>query len=163
MKRLGAIVMFTLAACGTSGGNHEQLRALVDQSTVSLGETVSLAEASVQYSAGVDARIHSASAQFSVDTVATGVRHDVRLDLTGTVLSATAAGAAAAGCATQISLPAALAIAEAEAGGDAVAVVPDDDDPCLREIQVLVDTTLWEVKLGPDGALIEKELSDEEL
>jgi len=163
MKRLGAIVMFTLAACGTSGGNHEQLRALVDQSTVSLGETVSLAEASVQYSAGVDARIHSASAQFSVDAVAAGVRHDVRLDLTGNVLSATAAGAAAAGCPTQMSLPDALSRAEVEAGGNAVAVVPDDDDPCLREIQVLVDTTLWEVKLGPDGALIEKELSDEEL
>lgn len=163
MKRLGAIVMFTLAACGTSGGNHEELRALVDQATVSLGETVSLAEANVQYSAGVDARIHSANAQFSVDAVATGVRHDVRLDLTGNVLSATATGAAAAGCLTQISLPDALARAEVEAGGNAVAVVPDDDDPCLREIQVLVDTTLWEVKLGPDGALIEKELSDEEL
>jgi hypothetical protein len=164
MKRLGAIALFTLAACGTTdGGNHQELRALVDQATVSLGETVTRAEASVQYSAGVDARIHSADAQFSVDTVATGVRHDVRLDLAGTVLSRTAAGAAGAGCQTQIALPEALARAEREVGGNAVAVVPDDDDPCLREIQVLVDTTLWEVKLGPDGALIEKELSDEEL
>jgi hypothetical protein len=163
MKRLGAIALFALAACGTSGGNHQELRALVDQATVSLGETVTRAESSVQYSAGVDARIHTGSAQFSVDAVATGVRHDVRLDLAGLVLSSTPAGAAAAGCQTQISLPDALGRAEKEAGGNAVAVVPDDDDPCLREIQVLVDTTLWEVKLGPDGALIEKELSDEEL
>ena len=163
MKHLGAITLFTLAACGADGGHHQELRALVDQATVSLGETVLRAEASVQYSAGVDARIHSATTQFSVDAVATGVRHDVRLDLAGTVLSKTALGAAAAGCQTQISLPEALAIAEAEVGGDAVAVVPDDDDPCLREIQVLVDITLWEVKLGPDGALVEKELSDEDL
>jgi hypothetical protein len=163
MKHLPAIALFALAACAANGGNHEELRALVDQATVSLAETVTRAEASVQYSSGVDARIHSDSAQFSVDAVATGTRHDVRLDLAGAVLSATPAGTASAGCQTQISLPDALGRAEKEAGGNAVAVVPDDDDPCLREIQVLVDTTLWEVKLGPDGAVIERELSDEDL
>jgi len=163
MKHLGAIALFVLGACAADGGNHKELRALVDQSTVSLGETVTRAESTVQYSAGVNARIHSDRAQFSVDAVAAGTRHDVRLDLAGVVLSSTPAGAAAAGCQTQISLPDALGLAEKEVGGDAVAVVPDDDDACLREIQVLVDTTLWEVKLGPDGAVIEKELSDEDL
>ena len=161
MKRLAALVI-TLAAC--TSPDHEALRNAVDQSELSLAETVELAETSVQYSAGVEAALHpGAEAVYAVETVATGTRHDIRVDLSGHIVSTLAAGAAGSSCPTTISVSAALAIAEAEVGGSAVAVVPDDDDPCLREIQVLVDTTLWEVKLGPDGALIEKELSDEEL
>lgn len=160
MKRF---VLVMLAACGADGGDHVELRAAVDRSQHSLAETVQLAEASVQRSAGVSARIEKDVDQFAVGAVAEAVRHDLRLDLAGNIVSSTPAGAAGAGCQTQITLPEALAIAEAAAGGDAVQVVPDDDDPCMREIQVLVDTTLWEVKVGPDGAIVEKELSDEEL
>ncbi len=161
MKRL-APLFISIAACASP--DHTTLRAAVDQSEVSLAETVELAEATVQYSAGVNASLHSGvDPVYTVATVATGTRHDVRLDLSGRVVSAIAAGGAGGGCTTSISLSEALTRAEAEVGGSAVAVVPDDDDPCLREIQVLVDTTLWEVKLGPDGALIEKELSDEDL
>jgi hypothetical protein len=164
MKRLGAILIVGLAACnGPDGGHHAELRTIVDEAGKSLAETVRLAEANVQYSASVNARIHSGAEQYSVGAVATGIRHDLRFDLAGTLLSTAAAGPAAGGCQTQISLPDALAIAEADAGGDAVAVVPDDDDACMREIQVLVGTTLWEVKVGPDGAIVERELSDEEL
>ena len=163
MKRSGPCLLF-LTACGaTDGGNHVELRAAVDRAEYSLAETVELAEASVQHSAGVDARIHKDVDQFAVRAVATDVRHDIRLDFAGRILSAAPAGSASTGCQTQISLAEALAIAEAAKGGNAVQVVPDDDDPCMREIQVLVDTTLWEVKVGPDGAIVETELSDEEI
>ncbi len=162
MKRLVAIAIISLAACADP--DHTALRTAVDQSVYTLGETVERAEASVQQSTGVDARLHAGpSPSYAVTAVAIGAVHDVRLDLAGTVTSTNAAGSASPGCQTSITLSEALAIAAAAAGGDAVAVVPDDDDPCLREIQVLVDATLWEVKVGPDGAIIEQELSDEEL
>lgn len=163
MKRHGLGLLF-LAACGTTdGGNHVELRTAVDRAQISLGESVSRAIASGQFSAGINARIHGDVDQYNVGALAAAQRHDVRVDFTGQVLSASPAGAPGAGCQTQISLSEALAIAEAHKSGDAVQVVPDDDDPCMREIQVLVDTTLWEVKVGPDGAIVETELSDEEL
>ena len=156
-------LLLALTACA-SDQDHAPLRAALDASQVSLGDTVLLAEASVQYGAGVRASLDvSSDPVFAVRTVASGTRHEIKLDLAGHVISTIAAGAGSTGCGTTISLPEALARAEAEVGGSAVAVVPDDDDPCLREIQVLVETTLWEVKLGPDGGLIEKELSDESL
>jgi len=161
--RLG-LYLVLLGACGTTdGGNHIELRAAVDRADNSLADSVVLAEATVQYSAGVNARIEKALDQFAVGAIATDVRHVIRLDFAGRILSAAPAGAANAGCQTQISLEAALAIAEATKGGDAVQVVPDDDDPCMREIQVLVDTTLWEVKVGPTGTVVETELSDEDI
>lgn len=163
MKRIGPCLLF-LTACGTTdGGHHVELRAAVDRAERSLPETVEVAEASVQYSAGVYARIHKELDQFAVSAIASDVRHDIRVDFAGRIVSAAPAGAASAGCQTQISLAEALAIAEAAKGGDAVQVVPDDDDPCMREIQVLVDTTLWEVKVGPTGEIVETELSDEEI
>lgn len=165
MNRLGLIVLVVVAACGNSTETvaHPELRAAVDRAQYGLGEYVELAQASVQYSAGINARIHRDVDQFAVGAVASAQRHDIRLDFQGHVVSAAPAGAAGAGCQTQISLPEALAIAEAAVGGDAVQVVPDDDDACMREIQVLVDLTLWEVKVGPAGAIVETELSDEEL
>ncbi len=162
MKSLLALLL-AVTGCA-SDQDRTALRTALDESEFSLGETVALAEASIQDSAGLQAALQVESDPvFAVGTVAAGTRHDVRIDLSGHVISANAAGTGSSGCPTTISLPEALARAEAEVGGSAVAVVPDDDDPCLREIQVLVDTTLWEVKLGPDGSLIEKELSDEEL
>jgi len=44
--------------------------------------------------------------------------------------------------------------------GTAVSVQPDDDDHCLREVQVLAGDVLWEVKLARDGAVLETEKSD---
>ena len=41
--------------------------------------------------------------------------------------------------------------------GTAVSVQPDDDDHCLREVQVLAGDVLWEVKLARDGAVLETE------
>ncbi|MEJ7596474.1 MAG: hypothetical protein WKG01_01085 [Kofleriaceae bacterium] len=164
MKRL-ILIVASAAACSSTATTtaHVDLRAAVERAPFSLGEYVERAQDSVQRSAGINARIHRDVDQFAVGAIASEQRHELRLDFAGYVVSAQAGGAASAGCQTQISLPEALAIAEAEAGGDSVAVVPDDDDPCMREIQVLVDVTLWEVKVGPGGAIVEKELSDEEL
>ncbi|MFN0250409.1 MAG: hypothetical protein ACKV2T_26250 [Kofleriaceae bacterium] len=134
----------------------------VDRADYSLGEMVLRAEASVQHSAGINARIDKTAELFAIGAVANDQRHNLRLDFHGTIITTQAAGLGG-GCQTRITLAEALAIAEADAGGDAVAVVPDDDDPCMREIQVLVGNTLWEVKVGPAGAIVEKELSDEEL
>jgi hypothetical protein len=165
MHRLGLLGIVIIAACGNTpdGTAQSELRAAVDRAAFDLGAYVTLAQASVQHSAGINARIDRTVDQFAVGAIASAQRHDIRLDFLGNIVSAAPAGTAGAGCQTQISLPQALAIAEAEVGGDAVAVVPDDDDPCMREIQVLVDVTLWEVKVGPAGAIVEKELSDEKL
>lgn len=67
----------------------------------------------------------------------------------------------AASCPDAIALTAALAIAEKEAGGDAVAIVPDDDVACAREVQVVVGATLIEIKVAGDGAVLEHDVSDE--
>jgi hypothetical protein len=42
-----------------------------------------------------------------------------------------------------------------------IAVVPDDDVDCAREIQVPSGDTLIEVKVAGDGSVLEQELSDE--
>lgn len=163
MKGLTAIALCVLTGCAADGGYHSELRVAVDRADHSLADMVLLAEASVQHSAGINARIDRTAEQFAIGAIADEQRHDLRLDFHGAVVTTRAAGPAAVGCQTQITLGEALAIAEAEAGGDAVAVVPDDDDSCMREIQVLVGNTLWEVKVGPTGSIVEKELSDEEL
>jgi len=152
-----------LGACAADGGDHVALREVVDRAAISLGDAVTLAETNPQYGAGITARMDVTTEQYAVGAIATETRREVRYDFHGNVVSVVEAGAAGAGCQTQISLAEALARAEAERGGHTVPVTPGDDGPCLREIQVLVGTTLWEVKLGPDGALVEKELSDEDL
>lgn len=160
-----APLLLLVASCQTSesDGQHPELRAAVDRADYSLAGYVERAEASLQHSTGVKARIERIAEQFAVETLASAQRHRVRLDFAGVVIATEAAGAGEAGCQTQITLTQALAAAEAAVGGNAVAVAPDDDDPCLREIQVLVEQTLWEVKVGPTGAIVETELSDEDL
>jgi len=64
-------------------------------------------------------------------------------------------------CASAIAPARATAIAEQRVGGTAIANVPDDDDPCNREVQVQTKDTLWEVKVAPDGRVLEVEVSDE--
>jgi hypothetical protein len=46
-------------------------------------------------------------------------------------------------CAGSIPVAGTIAIAEAHMHGTSVAVQPDDDNRCLREIQVLVGDVLW--------------------
>lgn len=164
MKTIMAFASFALVgALGCTAPDNSPARDAVDRSAFSLADMVRHAETSVQYSSGVEARLRVADETYAIATVESASKHEVTLGLDGVVVRVAAGGAASSGCGTTISLPEALAIASAEAGGDAVAVVPDDDDPCMREIQVLVGNTLWEIKEGPDGSIIEKELSDEEL
>ncbi|MEQ1506172.1 MAG: hypothetical protein ABMB14_28325, partial [Myxococcota bacterium] len=93
---------------------------------------------------------------YAVDAAAAGSVQDVRVDpVSGAIRSRTAGAGDASSCPDAITLAAAIAAAEAEVGGDAVSAGPDDDGHCNTEVIVLVDTTPWEVKIGPDGALVE--------
>lgn len=68
----------------------------------------------------------------------------------------------AARCAGAVDPATASAIAEQRVGGTAIANIADDDAPCNREVQVRARDTLWEVKVAPDGRILEVELSDED-
>src|SRR3954471_19039417 len=102
-----------------------------------------------------------AAPEYSVGALGNGTLHDVRLDIVnGSVLASSVVGASADPCPGSIPLADAIAIAEAQMNGAAVSVQADDDDQCLREVQVLASDVLWEVKLAPDGAVLETEKSD---
>jgi hypothetical protein len=99
---------------------------------------------------------------FSINVVESSARTDVRVSpSTGEIVSSLAAGSGAFNCPDAIPLVEALAIAEGAANGEAIQSVPDDDVQCAFEIQVLAGDVLMEVKVGPDGAVLEQELSDE--
>ena len=80
--------------------------------------------------------------------------------VSGSVIASRVVGASADPCPGSIPVADAIGIAEARANGSAVSIGPDDDDPCLREVQVLSGAVLWEVKLARDGAVLEVEKSD---
>ena len=102
-----------------------------------------------------------ATPEYSVGALENGTLHDVRLDIvSGSVIASNVVGASADPCPGSIPLADALAIAESRMNGTAVSVKPDDDDHCLREVQVLAGDVLWEVKLARDGAVLETEKSD---
>lgn len=99
--------------------------------------------------------------EYSVGALGNGSLHDVRVDIVnGSVLSAHVLGALADPCPGSIPLADAIVIAEARVQGSAVQIQPDDDDHCLREVQVLAGATLWEVKLSRDGRVLEVEKAD---
>ncbi len=91
----------------------------------------------------------------------------LRFALGGESISDDAIGTSSASCSHAISAAEAIAIAEADQGGTATSYeqgMEDDDDdvPCTWEVQVLTDTDLMEVEVGPDGTVLETELSDED-
>jgi len=99
---------------------------------------------------------------FRVGARTTQTGQDYRIDIVeGHVLDESAAALSGEECAGAITVAEAIASAEHAAGGEAVAIEPDDDGHCNREVKVLVGTTVWEVKVGPDGSVIEKEVDDE--
>ena len=65
-------------------------------------------------------------------------------------------------CPNAIDPATASAIAEQRVGGTALANIADDDDPCNREVQVQAKDTVWEVKVAPNGRVLEVEVSDED-
>jgi len=154
-----------LAACSEADGMGPRVTRLQDalsQAKVSLGQSVEAGEASVTDGKAVKAALLvDAAPEYSVGALGNGTLHDVRLDIvSGAVIASNVVGASADPCPGSIPLADALPIAEARMNGTAVSVQPDDDDHCLREVQVLAGDVLWEVKLARDGAVLETEKSD---
>jgi uncharacterized membrane protein YkoI len=155
-------LVFVLAACsGTQ--DTTQLRGALDASRISLDESVTIAEASMTGGHAMSARLETgATANFRVLAVGAGVGQLVHVDLEGAIRSSAPASTTDS-CPDSISLAQAIAVAEAAVpGGAAVAIQPDDDGPCNREVQVLrSDDVLWEIKVSATGAVLESEESDE--
>jgi hypothetical protein len=155
----------SVAAIGCASDNHErpELRAALDRATIDLRDSVGLALTESNSPIALRAKlVMTDSPVFSVGALDQENLKDVRIELaSGRVLSTSPVGTAANPCPGSITLAEALTIAEEAAAGDAIAVVPDDDVECAREIQVLSGVTLIEVKVAGDGRVLEKELSDE--
>jgi hypothetical protein len=154
-----------LAACSGADGMGPRVTRLQDaltQAKVSLRQSVEVGEASVTGGKAVKAALLvTAAPEYSVGAVGNGSLHDVRLDIvSGSVVASSIVGASADPCPGSIPVADAIAIAEAHMNGTSVSVQPDDDDQCLREVQVLAGDVLWEVKLARDGAVLETEKSD---
>ena len=158
---IGSAAVLTACSDGT-GPRIERLRAALAQANVSLRESVSASEASMTGGTAVRAELLVvADPQYAVRALGGGSMHDLRLDIvSGVILSARVLSAAADPCPGSIPLAEAIAIAERHAQGRAVLVQPDDDDQCLREVQVLGAGELWEVKLARDGQVLETEVAD---
>ena len=162
---IGTSFTILIAGCSGADGTGPRVTKLQDavaQAKVSLRQSVQTGEANVADGKAVEAALLvDAAPEYSVRALGGGTLHDVRLDIvTGAVTASSVVGAGADPCPGSIPVADAIAIAEAHMNGTSVAVQPDDDDQCLREIQVLVGNVLWEVKEARDGAVLETEKSD---
>jgi uncharacterized membrane protein YkoI len=164
---IGTSSTILLAACSSADGMGPRVTKLQDavsQAKVSLTQSVVAGQASVTDGKAVKAALLVEGApEYSVNALGNGTLHDVRLDIvSGSVTASTVVGASADPCPGSIPVEEAIAIAEARANGTSVSVQPDDDDHCLREVQVLSGAVLYEVKLARDGAVLEVEKSDDD-
>ena len=162
---IGTSYTIILAACSGADGTGPRVTKLQEaltQAKVSLRQSVEAGEASVTGGKAVKAALLvDAAPEYSVGALGNGTLHDIRLDIvSGSVVASSVVGASADPCPGSIPVADAIAIAEARMNGTAVSVQPDDDDQCLREVQVLAGAVLWEVKLARDGAVLETEKSD---
>ncbi len=160
---LGACSTVLLAACSDATGPRiDKLQEALARSQVSLSESVVAGESSVTGGKAVRAALLvEADPEYSVGALGNGTLHDVRVHIvSGSVISTHVLGASADPCPGSIPLADAIAIAEGRVNGTAVQIQPDDDDQCLREVQVLSGNTLWEVKLSRDGRVLEVEKAD---
>ncbi len=163
---LTTLALMTLAGCTGdpgAGQNNEALRKTLDEATISLADSVTIAEGSLAGGAARKATLLTKSKLVSVGALANGSLQDVRIDLGGSVVSTQAVeGAATPSCEGAVGLGAVIAAAEDAVDGEAVTVIPDDDDACDREVKVLDgDDVLWEVKIAPDGSVKETEVADD--
>ena len=151
-----------VAGCADSTGPRvDKLTDALGRATVSLKESVLAGESSVSGGRGIRAELLVvAEPEYSVNALWNGALHDVRVSITGAVTATHALGPAADPCPGSIPLADAIGIAEREVNGSAVRVQPDDDDHCLREVQVLSGNKLWEVKLSREGQVLETEEAD---
>ena len=132
--------LLLLNSCSNSTGPRiDKLREALANAQVSLRQSVAAGELSVAGSKAIKARLIVVSdPEYSVGALGNGMLHDVRINIVnGSVIVSRAVGATADPCPGSIPLADAIAIAEAKVGGSAVSVQPDDDDHCLREVQVL--------------------------
>lgn len=166
MKRMlvGSVVLFALSSgCAEEPKptSSPDLRVALDASDVSLRESVGIAEASVAGGRAVRATLLTRSSTLSVGALADDGFHEIRVDFSGEVLATSSANAPSDACDGSVSLEQAILAAEAVVNGEAVSIAPDDDDACDREVKVLDgDDVLWEVKIGPDGSVVETEIAD---
>ena len=161
---LGASTILFSGCSDSMGPKVDKLRQALAQAEVSLRESVATGEASVAGGKAIKARLLVASdPEYSVGALGSGMLHDIRVDIvSGSILVSRAVGALADPCPGSIPLSDAIGIAEAHMSGTAVSIQPDDDDHCLREVQVLAGNTLWEVKLARNGVVLEVEKSDDD-
>jgi uncharacterized membrane protein YkoI len=161
---IGTCSTILLAACSADGMGPRvtKLQEAVAQAKVSLRESVVAGQASVTDGKAVKAALLvDAAPEYSVGALGSGTLHDVRLDIvSGSVTASSVVGPSDDPCPGSIPVEEAIGIAEARANGTSVSIGPDDDDHCLREVQVLSGAVLWEVKLARDGAVLEVEKSD---
>ena len=161
---IGTFSTILLAACSADGMGPRvtKLQDAVAQAKVSLKESVAAGQATVTDGKALKAALLvDAAPEYSVAALGNGTLHDVRLDIvSGSVIASHVVGTSADPCPGSIPVANAIAIAEARANGSAVSIQPDDDDHCLREVQVLSGAVLWEVKLARDGGVLEVEKSD---
>lgn len=157
------LAVLAVTACGSDGSQRPELRATLDQATITLAQSIDTAMVGRDSGAPIRAALLvGGDPLWEVGVFQQLERTDVRIRLAGgNIVSAGPVGPASAPCADSIPLADALAIAAQRANGDAIAVVPDDDVACAFEIQVLSGSTLWEVKVAKDGRVLEYELSDE--
>jgi hypothetical protein len=161
-----AALFALLPACSTTTqdpAQNQAIRAALDASEVTLRESVPIAESSLQGSVAVKATFLTRTYVLSVGALSAGALQDVRVDpASGAVLSTAAIPGGAEACDGSVSLAEAIAAAEAAVGGEAVVIQPDDDGDCNREVKVLDGgDILWEVKVAPDGSVIEEEEADD--
>ena len=148
---------------GPDPRNRQDLRAAVDKAQVTLREAVPIALTSTDNGDARAGVLIPGLSAFDVGARDAAGMKEIRVAHDGLVAHAgpTVEPNVPACPGGAIALDPALAIAEARASGEAIAVVPDDEVACAREIQVLSDITLYEVKVGGAGAVLEFELSDE--
>ncbi len=162
---IGTCSTILLAGCADGMGPRvDRLREALARSKVSLRESVVAGQSSVTGSKAVKAALLVESdPQYSVGALGSGTLHDVRVDIvSGSVIASRVVGVSADPCPGSIPIADAIGIAEARVNGSAVSIEPDDDDRCLREVQVLAGVILWEVKLARDGRVLEVEKSDDD-
>lgn len=159
-----ALVLAALAGCSEPGAEQDntKIRQALDEAAVTLNDSVSIAESSLEGGVALKATILTKSKVLSVGALAGNAFNDVRISPSGEVVSTQAVQDSETACEGSVSLSETITAAENAVAGEAVTVIPDDDDPCDREVKVLDgDDVLWEVKIAPDGSVKETEVADD--
>ncbi len=159
----GGCMTSSSSSTAPSSADLSAIQDVLARSKVSLGESVTIAQQSLESGVGISAElIVNEAPAFSVGAVHGSRLHQVHVDIeNGAVVSSKDVRDSNDPCPGAIPLAEAITIAESAVNGVGIEVQPDDDDACAREVQVLAGDKLWEVKIGGDGKVLEVEASDE--